>query len=283
MIGKTILITGVSGLLGSALKQHFRSAYILAPSRIELDVTNASHVQQYISKHQPHIIIHAAAHTNVEEAELNPMVSEQVNVAGTQNLLQACDEKVYFIYISSTGVYGDAQHQPWIEDDIASPKSKHHQHKLTAEKSVKTHINHLIIRTGWLFGENVSGKNFIINRLKEASGKSIIYADPFQYGCPTYVGDVAKQLELLIKNNITGMVNVVNESCMSRLTYIQQVFEYANLSVKVMPLNQPFNRLAPVSNNECAINNRLNQLGLNIMTPAKDVLKQVVQVLVSHI
>jgi GDP-L-fucose synthase len=63
MIKKTILLTGASGMVGQNLLEHPDiSAYdILTPSSSELDLRDFEKVKGYLKKHNPEMIIHAAA------------------------------------------------------------------------------------------------------------------------------------------------------------------------------------------------------------------------------
>ena len=67
---KKILLTGGSGLVGRNIQEHSRADKweILAPTRKELDLTDLSSVSQWVKKHQPDTIIHAAV-----AASLKPM------------------------------------------------------------------------------------------------------------------------------------------------------------------------------------------------------------------
>lgn len=116
-----ILLTGASGLLGTHLKIDADR-----PSHEELDVTGK------IKKKDYDLIIHAAAYTNVELAEMDRMDCFDTNVRGVLNLLNAYPTTP-FVYISS-----EYAHKP--VNFYALTKS-------LAEQLITTHPNYLIIRT----------------------------------------------------------------------------------------------------------------------------------------
>ena len=63
MTKKTILLTGSGGMVGKNLLEHPNiSTYdILTPRSSELDLRNFEKVKEYLAKHNPEMIIHAAA------------------------------------------------------------------------------------------------------------------------------------------------------------------------------------------------------------------------------
>ena len=94
-----ILLTGGSGQLGREL---CKLGDYVAPSRLELDVTNQKQVYQYLTGNEPDLIVHAAAYTNTLGADhdVDQMVTcWQTNVLGTRNLVDYAQCPI--IYIST--------------------------------------------------------------------------------------------------------------------------------------------------------------------------------------
>ena len=142
--------------------------------------------------------------------------------------------------------------------------------------------NYIILRTGWLFGGSLENKkNFINNRYKEALKNEIIYANDQQYGNPTCAYELAKQIEVLISNNIIGTFNAVNIGVVNRLEYIKRIYREFKLPNSVQPVKGEFKRVAKVSDNESAENYYLEILGLNIMShfegPLSNYIKSIVK------
>lgn len=277
MTGNNVFITGASGMLGSSLIKNLTAPNIVA-SPENFDITDQKAVNQILTQIKPTIIIHTAAYTDVEGCEQDPDLAYQINSLGTQNLVNYClDKDVLFIYISSTGVYGSIKNSAYTEFDNVSPTTVHHKSKYEAENIVSNHLSkYLILRTGWLYGGEISQpKNFVYKRFKEACDNKIIYSDDTQIGCPTYCNDLIEQIELLIKNNQYGLFNCVNEAQnISRYDYVKKIIELFDVDcdVKIAPKNM-FKRVAPVSNNESAINYKLKLTGLNIMQAWDESLK----------
>ena len=265
-----VLITGSTGMLGSNLLR-FLPYNTIGFSSTELDITNIQTCFQVLDNIQPNVIIHAAAYTNVEDCEIDPNKAFLINTIGTQNLVNwSLNKEVLFIYISSTGIYGNHKtNEPYNEFDTVSPTTIHHKSKYEGEKSVQNHLKKfLILRTGWLFGgDKELNKNFVYKRFLEAKSSQKIFSDVSQIGNPTYIVDLITQIEILIKNNCYGIFNCINRADnISRFDYVKKIIEYSklNCAVEIAPQNM-FKRVAPVSNNESAINYKLNLMGINMM------------------
>jgi dTDP-4-dehydrorhamnose reductase len=270
-------ITGSQGILGEALLQEFEDMELIPWTRQTLDITNPEQVNNALSQ-QLDVIIHCAALTNVNFCQENPEEAHKVNVVGTQHLIEGLTEKKkpLFVYISSTGNYGAWKTDPYTEEDHLVAPTVYHDSKLTGEKLVADQLeNHLILRTGWLYGGRIEQKkNFVYQRYLDAKDKDEIYGDASQIGNPTFVGNVAKQLRVLLEKKIRGTINCVDTGRATRLEYVQEIIRQFDLNCQVIEAPEGhFARPAPVSPNESAINQKLNELGLNKMRNWKEALQ----------
>ncbi len=120
-----ILITGGTGRLGTELRKHLSGHYVGSK---DLDFTKK------IKKGNYDLILHIGAYTNVRKADFEDKEEcFMVNVYGTFNLVQTYKDTP-FIYISS-------------ESAKNPPFSVYSLSKKLGEEIVKTHPNHLILRT----------------------------------------------------------------------------------------------------------------------------------------
>ncbi|EQD80010.1 dTDP-4-dehydrorhamnose reductase, partial [mine drainage metagenome] len=75
-----ILLTGVNGQVGSALKPLLRSlGTVQAPPREELDLVDARAVAAWVRQYRPHLIVNAAAYTAVDRAEQEQAIAFALN------------------------------------------------------------------------------------------------------------------------------------------------------------------------------------------------------------
>lgn len=264
-----ISLTGSNGLLGKAIiRECYARGWPITPiSRELIDPKNLNQLRGLISGYD--ILIHAAANTNVEQCEIEPLICYRDNTFLTEIISEAANQcGIKIVYISSTGVYGNYQDTPYHEYDNIVPTTHHHRAKWLGEQAVLCYSNSLVIRTGWLFGGNPENrKNFVARRVEEALGtKDYIESNSQQFGCPSYVNDVTNQLLRLIEDNRIGVFNCVNTGVASRYDYVRKIIEITRLDREVRPSSAAsFNRKANVSHNESALNLKADYLGYEKM------------------
>lgn len=81
-------------------------------------------------------IVHLAAKAGVRPSMADPVGYQEVNVAGTQNLLELARERgvPQFVFASSSSVYGISPNVPWREDDtVLRPISPYASNKVSGE------------------------------------------------------------------------------------------------------------------------------------------------------
>ena len=278
-----VLLTGAGGMLGSTIHRMFQDRFsVIAVDRSMLNLFDFTTVKEFARQSKPDVIIHTAAYTNVEEAERSPQECYKVNYAATLNLVNSLKGKrTKFIYLSSTGCYGNYKQEAYAEYDPVIPTTVYHKSKYDGENAIRELCDdYLILRLGWLYGGSIDHKkNFVYNRYLEAKKTDNITSDPFQVGNPTNVEDVTRQIEKLISSDVMGTFNVVANGFCSRYEYVKAIIEAFDLPCTVAKADKPFKRLAQVSPNESAVNFNLETLGLSIMKDWKTSLKTYINTL----
>ncbi len=288
MSGERVLITGSGGMVGNSLLSILSDSYTVVGLNSTVDITDSDIIHERLSLEKPSIIIHSAAYTDVDGCEENINKAYKVNTIGTHNFVNYCIGKnILFVYLSSTGVYGEGKKEAYTEFDKVKPSTIHHKSKYEAEKIIQNHLSkYLILRTGWLYGGNKHHKrNFVYKRLLESYDNEIIYSDNSQLGNPTSINDLAAQLILLIERQQYGLFNCVNKARqISRFDYVKKIIELfdSKCSVQVGSTNM-FKRRAPVSKNESAVNYKLELLGLNVMKEWDESLTEYIKQLQSEL
>jgi len=118
-----LLVTGSSGLLGSALKNQAWGQFdVLAPTRKELDLEDLTAVKKYISQHKPKLCIHSAAQVyGLGGHKLHPNKALLLNSTIDINLITAFNETglEHFVYIGTVASYGFPYKKlPLVESDF---------------------------------------------------------------------------------------------------------------------------------------------------------------------
>ncbi len=121
-------------------------------------------------------ILHQAALTSVQRSIKNPLTTNEVNINGTLNLLEAA--KIHqvkrFIYASSSSVYGDTPTLPKVETMCPNPISPYAISKLAGEEYCQVFYK--------VYGlETVSLRYFNVFRSKAESGLGICRGNPKVY------------------------------------------------------------------------------------------------------
>lgn len=102
----------------------------------EIDIKEYADINRSCGATQYDGIIHLAAKAGVRPSIINPIEYQNVNVGGTQNLLEFAREKKIkqFIYGSSSSVYGINPSTPWSEaDNVLLPISPYASSKVSGE------------------------------------------------------------------------------------------------------------------------------------------------------
>lgn len=269
-----VLILGAGGILGRAFGEVLSAHTIDTLGRDRLDVKRPKDIFEAIASLSPDLVVNCAAHTDVEEAERDSIPALAANGLLPGLIGSSCRRLcAVLVHISSTGCYGSWKSEPYTEEDPPQPTTVHHRSKIAGEKAVReSACEHVILRTGWLFGGAASQpKNFVWKRLVEARSAERLISDASQLGNPTYAPDVARQALTIVEAGVRGTFNAVSNGVGSRFDYVAKLVESSGLPCKVEP-GPAFKRLAPVSQNEAAYNFRLDVLGLNTMPHWTDAL-----------
>ena len=101
---------------------------------IEADLRDSAIAKQLAGDYD--VIVHLAAKAGVRPSIEDPMAYQEVNVAGTQNLLEFARSAGIkrFVFASSSSVYGVNPRVPWSEDDhVLEPISPYASTKVSGE------------------------------------------------------------------------------------------------------------------------------------------------------
>jgi dTDP-4-dehydrorhamnose reductase len=170
-------------------------------------------------------VLHAAAWTDVDAAEREPVAAEAVNVAGTRNVVALGAPVVYF---SSDYVFDGAKRTPYVEADEPNPLSVYGRSKLLGEREVR---RGWIVRTSWLFGS--TGRNFLRTMLRLGAEREEVRVVDDQRGCPTYVGHLAEAVRDVVTRP-EGVWHVAAEGECSWADFAEAIFAEAGVACRVV-------------------------------------------------
>jgi dTDP-4-dehydrorhamnose reductase len=182
-----LLITGVTGLLGSALVREGlaghqvwgwarRPAAAPVPCRVEaVDLLDEAAVSRAVEALSPDIVIHSAALTSVDQCESDASTAAAVNVGGTKHLLKALrGHACRFVFVSTDAVF-DGTGGDYTEEDSPSPLHIYGRTKLAGEQAVLTDRPDALVTRSAFYGWNVLPKEslgeWVLGRLR--GGESV--------------------------------------------------------------------------------------------------------------
>ena len=233
-----VLVTGVKGQLGyDVVKKLNNEGYNVLGIDIEdLDITDKEAVITYLSNYKPNLVIHCAAYTQVDKAELNEDMCHKVNALGTKYLAEACKMiDASMLYISTDYVFDGSKDGYYEVDDKTCPISVYGKTKLEGEEYVKSLLDkYYIIRISWAYG--VNGNNFIKTMLRLCETRNELNVVCDQVGSPTYTADLAILISDMIKTNKYGIYHATNEGVCSWYEFASKIFELAGKDIKVNPV-----------------------------------------------
>ena len=199
-----VMLTGAAGAVGvSIVKQLAGKVDLYAYTHKQLDITQLAKVYEIIDKVKPDIIINAAGYTAVDNAQIDEAQAKLVNHDGAQYLALAAEKiDAVMIHLSTDYVFSGESDAAYTEQDLPHPINVYGQSKLAGELAIQQSCTkHIIIRTAWVFAEH--GQNFVRTILTLAKNHSQLDIVDDQIGGPTYAGDIAKVIEVLI-NKLSG-------------------------------------------------------------------------------
>ncbi|AUG05313.1 dTDP-4-dehydrorhamnose reductase [Pseudomonas sp. S09G 359] len=195
-----ILITGLHGQVSQALQQQLQGlGELIVLGRDQLDLANTDQIRQQVRAHCPDLIINAAAHTAVDQAESEPDAAFAINAIGPGILAEEAKALgIPLIHYSTDYVFDGSKPAPYTEADMPNPLGVYGQSKLAGEQAIAAvGGKYLILRTSWVYSSH--GKNFLLTmqRLLQEKPHMRIVAD--QIGAPTWAGTIANSTRALIE------------------------------------------------------------------------------------
>ena len=195
-----ILISGQHGQVSQALQQHLQSmGELIVLGRDQLDLSQPESIRPVVRDIKPDLIINAAAHTAVDQAESEPDLAFAINATSPGVFAEeAAALGVPLIHYSTDYVFDGSKAGAWVEADTPNPLGVYGNSKLAGERAIAAAGGqHLILRTSWVY--SLTGRNFLLTmqRLLQEREKLSIVAD--QIGAPTWAGTIAASTGALIE------------------------------------------------------------------------------------
>ncbi len=154
-------------------------------------------------------VVHLAAMKG-NKIKSDPLRCFDININGTQNVLEACVENnvEHFVFASSSAIYGEPARNPVKETDDIKPINTYGITKLAAEELTKSfsiaypQISYTIARLFNVYGEIGSGRfavEMFVSQVLQGKNPTV-FGDGLQKRCFTHAEDIGAGILAILKN-----------------------------------------------------------------------------------
>lgn len=279
----TVLVTGASGLLGTAVVRQLRRDGMVAlglcnrnpqPGLIPIDLMNRDAVLD-LARLKWDALVHCAAFRSPDFCEQNAEQAFLLNAQVPEWLARmAASRQAAFVHISTDYVFpGEAP--PYTEASPVSAVNVYGQAKAQAETAVRdAHAGALVMRIPALYGRPSPpvSSTLLAEGVADARGREPLALDDVTVRYPTPVEDVAVVLSRALQGGIGGLLHVSSGERATRYEWTCRICGWLGLDASrlsrgpqaVRPARRP---------KDCHLSTaRLESLGLPVPRPFSAVL-----------
>lgn len=259
-IDEVILVTGCNGFIGKGFIEEFSYKYkiigvdkIKSSSKVRdykeynFDISNLEKLEEVLLSDKVTCIIHTAAEKSLINCEKNKEEAYKINYETTIKLAELSEKyKIKFIFISSDQVF-DGKQGNYKENDKVSAINYYGKLKIMAEEKLKNISKCAICRTALVIGNipeeqkiyfdsikmqsELVVQGFIVQQVKYCLKNNIKINLPInEFVSPTHVRLLAKQLDVIIEKDISGILHCSGNDCISRYEMGKMIATKYNLS-----------------------------------------------------
>lgn len=266
-----ILITGGAGFIGSHLcEKYTKEGYtvLCLDNFMNGNITNIRHLVNHRNfklikgdirdfdllekiMRDVDVVFHLAAQIHVDRSVIEPKLTYDVNVLGTQNVIEVARmydvEKV--VHASTSEVYGSSEYYPMDEKHPLNAPHPYGASKIAADRMCYAYIQTYgmdisIMRCFNIFGPKqrdvgYGGVISIFTRRVLGNMPPVIYGDGLQTRDYTYVDDVVRAYDLILKHNkpITEPINFGTGEELSILDLANMIIDLCGKTGKIKPVH----------------------------------------------
>ncbi|GAA4034348.1 SDR family oxidoreductase [Allokutzneria multivorans] len=227
-----VLITGASGLLGTAVRQRLEgTGHTVIPCHHNknsggerLDITSAESVAEVFARTEPEVVVHCAAIPDVAQCEKDPDLARLVNVDGTELVAtQATRIGARLLHVSTDWVFAGDGDGGYRETDSPTPAQEYGRSKLAAEQAAGSA---LIVRVPLLYGLGSQPRpTWPAQVLTKLARGEEVRTDDEEIRQPAFVDDVARCFADLITLGAKGIVHIAPQEQHTKLAWSRLLAE----------------------------------------------------------
>ncbi len=241
-----ILLFGKGGQVGWELQRSLAplgelTALDFDSSDFHADFTRPAALADTVRALRPDVIVNAAAHTAVDQAEAEPDIAAYLNTEAPRVIAsEAAALGAWLVHYSTDYVFDGSGSTPRDETAATGPLNAYGRTKLDGENAIRASgCRHLILRTSWVYAAR--GGNFARTMIKLAAERETLQVIDDQIGAPTgadLLADITAHAIRAVQRGpqLAGTYHAVAAGETSWFGYARFVIEWARangLPVKV--------------------------------------------------
>lgn len=238
-----VLVTGASGLLGTALVDHLADDFELVgvsrnlgfcPKHVSwvlADLLNLSETAKLLQRIRPEAVIHCAALVNVDLCEKDSYLANQLHCRTTEVIAETLGQwNGRLIYISTDSVFNGRKNGLYTEEDLPDPPNAYAKTKLSGELAALSYSESVILRTnifGWSRTDKISFAEWVLKGLVLGSPLTM-FTDVFY--TPIHVSHLANIIrKVLHHTSLKGIYHATGSEVLSKYDFAMAMASFFNL------------------------------------------------------
>jgi len=231
-----ILLTGCNGQVGWELQRTLLPlGSLICADRTQANFTELDTLRYFVRKHEPDVIVNAAAYTAVDKAESEGDLAYRINAEAPAVIAEeAYNLNALLLHYSTDYVFNGLKNSPYDECDAANPLNVYGTSKLAGEQAIQaSQADSVILRTSWVYA--AQGKNFLKTIIRLACEREELSIVADQHGAPTWARLIAETTTHIIRQSVlekrqgdfkSGTYNLVPSGKTSWYEFSKKIIEH---------------------------------------------------------
>ena len=284
---RTILMTGASGLLGSALTARLEGSFTVTGTGfsqatkglLRVDLRDADALKGMLNEVKPDVVVHSAAYRDPDFCEGHPEEAFRLNVAPTARFCELLPESVPLLFISSDYVF-DGVSAPYREEDERKAVNEYGRLKVQAEDLVLQREAGSVLRIPLLIGAGPTWESsgFLFKTLAQILDPNPSSLDHSGIRFPTWTNDVAEAVAHLLGIQAKGIYHFSSLEGGTKYKWALELADLAGLSMDhITPNRDGSASVAMRPRDTQLVVEKIRHTAFNRFTPFREVARSVLQ------
>jgi len=207
-----IVLLGKNGQVGWELKHSLNTmGDVISLGRADVDLALPESIESTLTALQPNVIINASAYTEVDRAETEIELANNVNAVAPGIMAEVARKSgAVFIHYSTDYVFDGTKNAPYVESDTPNPLNVYGRSKLDGEINIQQAGDvYLILRTSWVY--SMRGNSFVNKVLQWSRNNKTLKIVQDQISNPTWARMLAETISSVLDGNYLELLERIRE------------------------------------------------------------------------